>query len=83
MIGVKLTIVLFVIIAVSIIVLKAVVSTLDFKTKLLIGLHKGPKWYENIAAFLGFLVLLDLIGVIYIQLYGSYFLGRRDGLCRY
>lgn len=73
MIGVKLTIVLFVIIAVSIIVLKAVVSTLDFKTKLLIGLHKGLKWYENIAAFLGFLVLLDLIGVIYSVIWLLFF----------
>lgn len=73
MIGVKLTIVLFVIIAVSIIVLKEVVSTLDFKTKLLIGLHKGPKWYENIAAFLGFLVLLDLIGVIYSVIWLLFF----------
>lgn len=71
--GVKLTIVLFVIIAVSIIVLKAIVSTLDFKTKLLIGLHKGPKWYENIAAFLGFLVLLDLIGVIYSVIWLLFF----------
>lgn len=73
MIGVKLTIVLFVIIAVSIIVLKAVVSTLDFKTKLLIGLDKGPKWYENIAAFLGFLMLLDLIGVIYSVIWLLFF----------
>ena len=73
MIGVKLTIMLFVIIAVSTIVLKAVVSTLDFKTKLLIGLGQEPKWYENVSAFLGFLVLLDLIGVIYSVIWLLFF----------
>ena len=42
MIGVKLTIVLFVITVVSIIVITAVVRALDFKTKFLISLGEGP-----------------------------------------
>ena len=73
MIGVKLTIVLFVIIAVSIIVLKVVVRALDFKTKFLISLGEVPKWLENVLTFIGFLELLDIIGVIYSVIWLLFF----------
>lgn len=73
MIGVKLTIVLFVITVVSIIVITAVVRALDFKTKFLISLGEGPKWLENVLTFIGFLELLDIIGVIYSVIWLLFF----------
>lgn len=73
MIGVKLTIVLFVITVVSIIVITAVVRALDFKTKFLISLGEEPKWLENVLTFLGFLELLDIIGVIYSVIWLLFF----------
>lgn len=51
MIGVKLTIVLLIITFLSTFIVKAIVAGLDFKTKLLIGLDQGPKWFENILVF--------------------------------
>lgn len=73
MIGVKLTIVLLVITVVLIIVLKAVFRGLDFKTKFLISFGEIPKWLENVLIFLGFLELLDIIGVIYSVIWLLFF----------
>ena len=73
MIGVKLTIVLLVITVASRFIVKAIVAGLDFKTKLLIGLDQGPKWFENILVFQGALVVLDFIGVIYSVIWLLFF----------
>lgn len=73
MIGVKLTIVLLVITVVSTFIVKGIVAGLDFKTKLLIGLNQGPKWFENILVFQGVLVCLDFIGVIYSVIWLLFF----------
>ena len=73
MIGVKLTIVLLVITVASIFIVKAIVAGLDFKTKLLIGLNQGPKWFENILVFQGVLVCLDFIRVIYSVIWLLFF----------
>nr|DAE02556.1 MAG TPA: hypothetical protein [Siphoviridae sp. ctmYS12] len=73
MIGVKLTIVLLIITFLSTFIVKAIVAGLDFKTKLLIGLDQGPKWFENILVFQGTLVCLDFIGVIYSVIWLLFF----------
>lgn len=73
MIGVKLTIVLLITTFLSTFIVKAIVAGLDFKTKLLIGLNQGPKWFENILVFQGVLVCLDFIGVIYSVIWLLFF----------
>lgn len=73
MIGVKLTIVLLVITVISRFIVKAMIDGADFKTKLLIGLDQGPKWFENILVFQGALVCLDFIGVIYSVIWLLFF----------
>jgi hypothetical protein len=73
MIGVKLTIVLLIITFLLTFIVKAIVAGLDFKTKLLIGLDQGPKWFENILVFQGALVCLDIIGVIYSVIWLLFF----------
>ena len=55
------------------VIVKAIVAGLDFKTKLLIGLDQGPKWFENILVFQGALVCLDFIGVIYSVIWLLFF----------
>lgn len=73
MIGVKLTIVLLVITFISTLIIKAIIAGLDFKTKLLISLDQGPKWYNNVLVFQGVLVMLDFIGVIYSVIWLLFF----------
>lgn len=73
MIGVKLTIVLFVITVISRFIIKAAINGMNSKDKILISFGQEPKWYTNVLVFQGVLVFLDFIGVIYSVIWLLFF----------